>query len=99
MNQETKCPKCGSEMREGGLFINVTSSPNAQSISTTLSGFPGPITAIPPVTTGEGPFWRERTGQKKGWLVKREETQTLRISGLRCINCGYIELYAHQNIL
>ena len=42
---------------------------------------------------GEGPYWREKTGQKKGLLVKRDETRTLKIAGLRCVNCGFIELY------
>jgi len=91
-----RCPKCGSEMREGELFISVTGSYGSQSISTPL-GFPtGSPLGTPSMVIGEGPFWRERTGQKKGWLVKREETQTLKISGLRCIECGYIELYAHK---
>ncbi|MCD6263757.1 hypothetical protein J7L60_05060 [Candidatus Bathyarchaeota archaeon] len=42
----------------------------------------------------EGPLWRERTGRTKGWIIKREEEQVLKVSGLRCTNCGYIELYS-----
>jgi len=98
MSQETKCPKCGSEMREGELFIDVTGVSGAP--SAVPLGFPtGSTLGIPaagPMVTGEGPFWRERTGQKKGWLLKREETQTLKISGLRCTGCGYIELYTRK---
>lgn len=92
-----RCPKCGSEMREGEIFISVTGSYGGQGISTPL-GFPtgSTLSNLPPLVTGEGPFWRERTGQKKGWLVKMEETQTLRISGLRCLECGYVELYVHK---
>ena len=95
MSQERKCGKCGGEMREGELFINVTSSSGSPIIR--QDSFSFPTGSIPNASTeviGEGPFWRERTGEKKGWLIKREETQILNISGLRCTNCGYIELYA-----
>ena len=96
MSRAIRCPKCGSEMREGELFIMVTSSGGDQRMSSPL-GFPtGSTFSMPIMVTGEGPFWRERTGEKKGWVVKREETQTLKISGSRCTACGYIELYAHK---
>ncbi len=94
MSIEIKCPKCGGAMREGELFINVTSNP--PTIQSTLN-FPTDTTlGISPVITGEGPFWHERTGERKGWLVKRDKIQTLKILGLRCIGCGYIELYAKE---
>jgi hypothetical protein len=40
--------------------------------------------------------WREKTGQKTGWLIKSDEEKTMTISGLRCEKCGHIELYAHE---
>ncbi|MFH0896750.1 MAG: hypothetical protein V1850_01710 [Candidatus Bathyarchaeota archaeon] len=85
-------------MREGELFISVTGKlggaqiPYPIGIPSVYEQMPG----IPLVSSGEGPFWREHTGQKKGLLVKRAETQTLKISGLRCIKCGYTELYARK---
>ena len=98
MSREKKCPRCGGEMREGELFISVTGSSGTQRLSTPFSFPTGSPLGIPAgeVVTGEGPFWRERTGRKKGWLVKREETHTFELSGLRCTECGYIELYAHE---
>ena len=98
MSQEIRCPKCSGIMREGELFIDVINTPSS------VIPYPGgfspmfePTSSISSVATGEGPFWRERTGQKKGLLVKRNEMQTLNIAGLRCTNCGYIELYANKS--
>jgi len=82
-------------MREGELFITVTSG-DGQFMSSPLERTPTGSFGMPVMVTGEGPFWRERTGEKKGWVVKREMTQTLKISGLRCTGCGYIELYARK---
>lgn len=102
MSQEKRCSKCGGEMREGELFISITSDPSSNPL-TYHGGFPSVYEQNPVITVGassaaigEGPFWRENTGKKTGLLVKRDETQTLKISGLRCINCGYIELYANK---
>lgn len=84
-------------MREGELFINVTSLSSADPIFPRSSGVPtNKMFGVPAMATGEGPFWREQTGQKKGWLIKREETQTLKILGTRCIECGFIELYVQK---
>ena len=96
MSLDQECPKCSSAMREGGLFIQITNSVGGQNFPSPM-GFPtSSMSGMPSMVTGEGPFWREKTGEKKGWILKREETQTLSISGRRCLNCGYIELYAHQ---
>lgn len=98
MSQTIRCPKCGKEMREGELFIKVASSGGvADQYMSRPAAFPtGSSLGAPIVVTGEGPFWRERTGEKKGFLVKKEQMQTLKISGLRCIACGYIELYTRR---
>lgn len=41
-------------------------------------------------------LWREKTGAKTGRFIKSDEQITLKVSGRRCINCGYIELYAQE---
>jgi hypothetical protein len=40
--------------------------------------------------------WREKTGEKKGFLIKSDEIRTMAITGKRCIDCGYIELYTRK---
>ena len=40
--------------------------------------------------------WREKTGEKKGFLIKSDEIRTIAVSGKRCLKCGYIELYARD---
>jgi hypothetical protein len=40
--------------------------------------------------------WREKTGEKKGLLIKSDEIRTILITGKRCLKCGYIELYARE---
>jgi len=47
-------------------------------------------------TTGGRIRWEERTGEKKGFIFKREETKRMAVAGLRCTVCGFIELYAHE---
>ncbi|MFH0896830.1 MAG: hypothetical protein V1850_02120 [Candidatus Bathyarchaeota archaeon] len=92
MDLETRCPKCRGAMREGELYITFTSSEGQ--VAPSLFGLPTESTLrIEPESDHEGPLlWRDGTVQK-GLFVKREETQVLRVSGLRCIECGYIELY------
>lgn len=41
-------------------------------------------------------LWREKTGVKTGRIIKSDEYKTMKISGRRCITCGYIELYAQE---
>lgn len=43
-----------------------------------------------------GPFWEEKTGEKSGFIFKREGRRRLKLEGLRCALCGYIELYARE---
>ena len=92
---ERGCPKCGGQMREGEVYINVTTG--SSRIPTAFEPSVGHIMGVPSMQTTEAhPLWRERTGQIKGWLLKREETKTLKISGLRCTECGYLELFVHE---
>jgi hypothetical protein len=97
LNLEARCQKCGGQKRQGEVFIRVKTSGVGQSFSP--MGFPStPGMGIPggQTTTEERPLWREQTGEKKGWLLKRDETKTMKISGFRCTVCGYLELYAHE---
>lgn len=91
-----ECPRCGGEMREGEAFVRVTTYEGRASSGFGIMGIPG--MGIPSAETvrEEKVRWRERTGEKKGWLIKREEEKVMRVSGLRCLKCGYIELYARE---
>lgn len=91
MSLDVRCPKCGGEMREGEPLIRVYSLYNPRLPIDPSLGAPmirGPV--------ADELLWRERTGRITGWIIKKEEEQTLKVSGLRCINCGYIELYARS---
>jgi len=45
-----------------------------------------------------GLMWREKTGERKGFLFKSDEVRTLTIRGRRCSGCGLIELYAGDEV-
>jgi len=82
-------------MREGEAFVRITTPAEQVSSSYGMLGMPG--VGMPSGEMSEEKVqWREKTGQRKGWLIKRDETKTLKISGLRCVECGYIELYARD---
>lgn len=91
-----KCPRCEGDMQEGIALVRVTTS-----VGQTSSGFgmfPMPGMGVPSgeTTMEEMILWREKTGRKTGWLIKSDEKKTIKISGLRCKECGYIELYAKE---
>lgn len=48
------------------------------------------------MTQEESVKWREKTGEKKGFLIKSDEVRTLAVKGRRCLECGYIELYVRE---
>jgi len=93
------CSKCGGDVREGEAFVQVTSTGSL--VGASSSGFgviPMPAFDMP---TGERTsentvLWREKTGAKTGRFIKSDEQLTMKVSGRRCIKCGYIELYAQQ---
>jgi predicted nucleic-acid-binding Zn-ribbon protein len=91
-----RCPKCGGEMVEGLGYVSVTVP-----TSSGMSGFGGIMSPMPsPSMTSMDTqsearlMWRERTGEKKGFIIKSDVVRNLEIKGLRCLKCGYIELYA-----
>ncbi len=89
-----ECPKCGGEMREGGLFVQVTTSPGRPMTGVEVAGMPRIGMPTNQITINEPVAWREKTGQKAGLIIKSDEVKTMTVKGQRCINCGYIELYA-----
>lgn len=40
--------------------------------------------------------WKEKTGRETGWLVKGKEEKTLKVKGMRCTDCGFVELYVQE---
>jgi len=87
-------------MREGEALVRVTtvSSLVGGSPYGSFGGIPIPGFDLPTSERTSEPtiLWREKTGAKTGRLIKSDEYKTMKISGHRCIACGYIELYAQE---
>ena len=45
-------------------------------------------------TFTSAPIWEELTGEKKGFIIKRDEVKKMKVVGYRCSLCNYIEIYA-----
>jgi len=82
-------------MAEGEAYVDVP----------VVSGSPmmGGMMPIPAISMGSvtptedtGLRWREKTGEKKGFIWKSEEVRTLSIRGRRCRSCGFIEFHATE---
>ena len=88
----SECSKCGGEMIQGEVFIEVTNSSGSS-----MGGMISPMSGINLGNIGmmkeERIKWREKTGKKKGFLIKSDEVHTTAVTGRRCMKCGYIELY------
>jgi hypothetical protein len=97
MSKTNNCIKCGGEMRKGDICFDVTSPQGGLG---RVNSMMVPYQSIRlPIETGthtEVLRWREYTGREKGWLIKQKEQKTLTISGERCINCGYVELFVKE---
>lgn len=92
----SECPKCGGEMIQGEAYVEVTTSSPSPMMGSMLSPMPGMSLGGVGTTQVERIKWREKTGEKKGFLLKSDEVRTLAVRGRRCLKCGYIELYAHR---
>jgi len=94
-----ECPRCGGEVREGEVLVRVLTL-GAQVMSPLSSlgtlGMPGMGIPSGETKSEEKIIWREKTGRKTGWLAKSDEEKNMKITGRRCIKCGYIELYAQE---
>ena len=42
------------------------------------------------------PHWEEKTGEKTGFIIKREGKRRMTLIGYRCTLCNYIELFARE---
>lgn len=83
------CAKCGGQMREGIVLVPVTVS--TALISSNIGVTPALERNFLPdseVTSDERIRWRE-----KPQFIKIEESNTIKISGHRCLKCGYIKLH------
>ena len=91
-----ECPRCGGEMREGIAFISI-SVPSGGSM---MGGgmFPTQGLNVPQMESERSARlrWREKTGEKKGWIIKSQEEKTYDINGRRCLECGYIDFYVKE---
>jgi predicted nucleic-acid-binding Zn-ribbon protein len=92
---DEKCPKCGGEMKAGEIrFDSDTVMPSQ--MNSYMTGIPNsPLPNVYQSSTSR-PYWEERTGRRTGFIIKSEEKLRLKVTGLRCALCGYIELYATQ---
>jgi predicted nucleic-acid-binding Zn-ribbon protein len=89
---ENKCPKCGGQMIEGNLRVDQdTAMPNQ--MNAYIGGLStGGLPSMYDHSVSK-PYWEEKTGKKTGFLIKNEEKRTLKIKGMRCSLCGFIEFY------
>lgn len=97
MSKTTKCQKCSGKMRDGEVYINVTT------LSGEMGGAYSMMSPYSPMSipgragvSVEGPLWREYTGKEEGWLIKKKEQKKMSIKGKRCVECGYVELYVKE---
>lgn len=97
-----ECPKCGGEMREGRAFVEIV-NPGIQNAPSFpglggMTGFPGMgMGTVTDLTTTKVMIqWWEKTGRKTGLILKSDEEKTMKISGLRCIKCGFVEFYVKE---
>ena len=92
----SECSKCGGEMVRGDAYVDIeTPSDNYM-----MSQMASPMTAMNLANTGmtheERIKWREKTGEKKGFLIKSDEIRKIALTGKRCLKCGYIEFFARD---
>jgi len=88
-----ECTKCGGETIQGEAYVDIKTSPASNSMSGMMPGMNlGGIGE----TREERIKWHEKTGEKKGFLIKSDEIRTMKMTGRRCLECGYIEFYARE---
>ena len=100
MSPELTCPKCSGRMKEGELKVfTAISQIDETRVSQGMIGVTGgslsPFSS-PFQTTDidvEGPLWREESDKEEGLIIKRNVKKNLPIQGMRCLECGYIELF------
>ena len=92
----SECPKCGGAMVQGETFVDVDMPSTNSGMGSMMSSLQGIDMGGFGVSQETRVKWREKTGEKKGFLIKSEEVRTLVVKGRRCLECGYIELFAQK---
>lgn len=92
---EPACPKCGGKMVEGAVKYMMESS-MSDPMGTFSTGLPVGGMSRMTSEVSMSAHWEEKTGKKTGLIFKSDETRKIRLRGLRCTACGYIELYASK---
>jgi len=92
-----KCVRCGEEMVEGEAYMSVPVSQGSSMMGGMMS-IPGMGMGNIGVTEEAGLRWREKTGERTGFLFKSDETRTMAVKGRRCPGCRYVELYAEEDV-
>jgi len=87
------CPKCGGKMVQGNLTIPMERM-STRTMDQLNPGFSRG--GLPPMMEDYStePHWKEKTGEKTGFIFKRDEVKQMKIIGYRCKLCNFIELYA-----
>jgi hypothetical protein len=84
---KTRCAKCGSEMEDGFLVDTVfPGSPVLEPQGESLLWAKGSRSEIPK------PSWLSQLTSGIGFLISSAKTKP--VSTRRCVQCGYLELYA-----
>ncbi len=95
MIEESVCPKCGGKMVLGQVKYWVRSGGQGQ-MSPFMEQMPLQDLTSMAETETRTFVWEEKTGEKKGWLFKRDEVKEMGLKGYRCVACSFIEFYAVQ---
>ena len=93
MIEESVCPKCGGRMVLGEVKYWMKSASQGQ-MSPFVQQMPLRDMTSMAETEARTFFWEEKTGEKKGWLFKRDEVREMGLKGYRCVTCSFIEFYA-----
>lgn len=92
---EPVCPKCGGRMVRGEVKTSGERM-STQSMSPFSTGLPtGGLTNVVENVEGRS-YWEEKTGEKAGFIFKREGKKRMGLAGYRCTLCNYVELYAQE---
>ena len=83
-------------MIQGEAYINVDAPSTNPAMSGMMPSLPGMNLGDVGMSQEKRVKWREKTGETTGFLIKSEEVRTMSVKGRRCLECGYIELYAQK---
>jgi len=101
MSGEIRCPRCGGKMKDGELHVIAVSGQlddNTRMSQQVANMYGNAFSSLGlPFQGGEinveGPVWREESDKEEGLIIKRKGKRDLPVKGMRCLECGYIELF------